>query len=116
MIVNKRNATLYGWTIPYRYNCTDCKVYAVGRAALPTPTSPESSPGKTEGPATKLPRHCEGQQARGNPVDFPGCSVDHGIATPSARNDVVFDGWSFLSGQGNCRYLVGGVVLRAANP
>ena len=48
-----------------------------GTAPVPFPHDPRS---QTEGPATKLPRHCE-PVGRGNPVDFPGCSVTHGIAT-----------------------------------
>ena len=104
MIVNGRNTISDIWTIPNRYNCTDCKVYPVGRGALPTPTSPECCPGETEGPATKLPRHCEGRQARGNPHPKRceaspdprgvGKRTDCHVASLLAMT-VVFYGWSF---------------------
>ena len=173
MIVNGCNAISDIWTIPNRYNCTDCKVYPVGvdfpdaerhrRAIIDRPygvappnvgnghrpfrgtdrnnriclanpyniahlfrracgiahaDQPGISPGRKRRTSRKLPRHCEGHRPVAIPSIFRGVPWTTGLPRrlSAPRNDVVFDGWSFLSGQGNCRYLVGGVVLRAANP
>ena len=85
--------------------CVGTIYYNVGRGALPTPTGHDDRPVIIEGPAAKLPRHCEeGKARRGNPRPLQcealavlqrgrGRTDCHGPDGP--RNDVVIWGWFF---------------------
>ena len=62
-------------------------IRTVGRAALP-PAFPDDHRSQTGGPATKLPRHCEGRSPRGN--------LRHDVSVRLAPINIVHPGFSML--------------------